>query len=887
MTAFDHKAYEQAIVRPLRGRAGRLPDDLLSRYAIELTMSDPELTNRVAEVRSHWHKSATSTAKHASYRSVYKAFLRADEDLQRQHGGALTRMSWWRTYAGNRAGSRKGEISELAQMLRTTFGELGLITSAQLEATVRASFPELAPNEVDDALAQATVRRGDPVELPKASGMGDTLYRKLSSLIADADMTSVAELLHGEFSRLHIITTFRTEPATGDLSAEAVRAAIDRENKRSGNQAAREALGLLSTQAKNGVDLRTLTLFHLLDGVRQHHKDGAPSGALLKQLLAARLDPAEARQAVVSVLSETLRAPVGGLSKVTALLEEGRLTAAQQALSTITGEDGAAARALVDRHAARVRELRDTAQVALSAGDETEAREALRQATILAVDDEALAAELLRIPPQPVLDLTAQPDGVGVRVSWRAPASHADGMRYRLVRREGRTPADATDGATVTEDTATVAADRKAPAARTIGYAVFASGDGATWSRPAGTTIEVLPPVHNVRLTDERGSVEGRWQVHPEAVAVEVRRGTAGPEVAVIGRTSFRDDPIGGADQRYSLTAVYSRADGAHVRSAPLLVRTTTHGRVQPVSALRLVAVAETGSPRVAISWRQVAETEVVVRRSAQPSPWEFGSVVPVAELSRYGEEVTGFAEDSADANGEWRTLTVAAPSGRFWYVPFTIPPGGDAVSGHGDVLGVAPPVSDLRHQRLGADLVLSWRWPESVGTAEVAWTSPTDSGRHELTRQQYQDAGGYRTRCGAGTVDVVVRTIVRADGGDCFSPSVTVTVDERPPTVTYSVEQTRRPLVGGGTVRVRLTADRPVPACTVLLVVAPGVVMPRRPDDGQVLLRSTEELRPGVPVELTAELPRLRKPYWVRCFVGDTDPVHLVDPPTRQLKVS
>jgi hypothetical protein len=882
MAPFDHKAYEQQIVRPLRGRAGRLPDDLVPRYAIELTMSDAEVATRLAEVRSHWHKSATSTAKHASYKSVYKAFLREDERL-RQKGEVLPHLSWWREHAAQRAGSRKGEIGELAQMLRTTFGELGLITPAQLEATVRASFPELAPNDVDDALAQARVRRTDPVELPKTSGMGDTLYRKLTSLLADADLRSVAELLHEDFTRLHLLTTFRTEPPTGDLSAGAVRAAIDRENKRSGNQAAREALGLLSTQAKNGVKLRELTLFHLLDGVRQHHQDGAPSGALLKQLLAAKLDPGEARQAVVSVLSETLRAPAGGLPKVTSLLEEGRLTAAQQALSTITGEDGAAARALVDRHVAQVRELRETAHAALNAGHEAEAREALRRATVLAVDDEALAAELLRIPQQPVLDLTAQPDGVGVRVSWRVPASHPDGMRYRLVRREGRIPADATDGTPVTEDTATVATDRKAPAARTLGYAVFASGDGTTWSRPAGTTIEVLPPVHNVRLTDENGTVEGHWQVHPEAVAVQVRRGTNGPEVPVTGRSGFRDAATDGTDQRYSLTAVYSRADGTQVRSVPLLVRTTTHGRVQPVSALRVVAVEGTDAPQVAISWRQVPDTQVVVRRAAEPAPWEFGAAVAVTDLSGYGEELTGFAED----NGAWRTLTVAAPNGRFWYVPFTIAPDGDAVTGYGAELGVATPVSGLRHQRFGEELVLSWRWPESAGIAEVAWTSPTDSGRHQLTRQQYQEAGGFRTRCGRGEVSVAVRTVVRAESGDCFSPPVTGTVDERPPTVTYSVEQTRRPLVGGGTVRLRLTADRAVPACTVVLVVAPGVVMPRRPDDGRVLLRSTEELRPGVPVELTAELPKLRKPYWVRCFVADSDPVHLVDPPTRQLKVS
>jgi hypothetical protein len=886
MLPFDQKDYEQKIVKPLRGRSGRLPDDLLSRYAVDLAMSDADLAERLAQVRSHWNKSANSTAKHASYRSVYKAFLRADEELQRVHSGELSRIAWWRTYSADRAGSRTAEIGELAQMLRTTFGDLGLITAAQLDATIRASFPALAPGEVDQALQQAGVRRSNPIELPKTSGMSETLYRKLKTLLADADVATVAELLHGTFTRLWILASFRTEPGSaGGLDAQAVQQAIDRENKRSGNQAAREALGLLNTQAKNGVDLRLLTLFHLLDGIRQHHQAGAPAGALLRQLQQARLDPGEARQAVVSVLSESVRAPVGGLPKVTALLEEGKLLAAQKALSAIIGEDSAAARALVERQAALVREHREAARQALVAGNEGDARERLRQAVVLAVDDEDLAAELHRIPPPPVLALSAQPDGVGVRVSWRAPASHDDAVRYRLVRRAGRVPTDSGDGVTVTEDRATVAVDPKVPAGHLIGYAVFASADGGSWSRPAATTIEVLPPVHKVRLTNENGVVEGRWQGHPEVVAVEVRRGasgTTGTQVHVAGTTAFRDGAPDGAEQVYTLTAVYRRADGTLARSVPTVARTATHGQAQPVAALRLVALDGERRPRVAISWRQAAGAEVVVRRGTEPAPWNFGAVVPAAELSTYGQEVTGYQED----DGEWRTLTVDAPTGRFWYLPLTIGPDGDAVCGHAAELGVAMPVTDLRHQRLGDELVLSWSWPESVGIAEVRWRSPTGSARHRLTRQQYQTAGGYRARCGAGEVTVEVRTVVLAEGGECVSPPVTLAVAGSPPQLRYTVEASR-PLLGAGTVRVRLTADRPVPPCTVSLVVARGLVMPRRADDGQLLLRSVQEVRPGQQVELNTDLPRLRRPYWLRCFVEEADLVQLIDPPTSQLKVS
>jgi hypothetical protein len=108
---------------------------------------------------------------------------------------------------------------------------------------------------------------------------------------------------------------------------------------------------------------------------------------------------------------------------------------------------------------------------------------------------------------------------------------------------------------------------------------------------------------------------------------------------------------------------------------------------------------------------------------------------------------------------------------------------------------------------------------------------------------------------------------------------------------VSYTVDMMRRPLIGGGTVRVRLTANQPVGRAVVLVVVAPGLVMPRRATDGQVVLRSQQDLVADHEVELTAELPRLRKPYWVRCFLEDNDggraATQLIDPPTKQLKVS
>lgn len=896
MARFDPKVYEAAVIKPLRRWTGReLPDDLVARYAVDLGMSDAELTQRLAEIRSHWNKSAQSTGKSAITQNLCKAFLRADEELKRTHGAELHKIGWWRRHQQARAGARQGEIDELAQTLRTSFGELGLIAAGQLEATMRATFAAVAPDEAAQALSKAGVSVSTPTDLPKSSGLQHTVYRTLRTRLADAQVATVGELLHGELASFAILESFRCTPGQPEgLTGKAVDSATARENKRSGNQAAREALGILSRAAKDGVELRELTLFHLLDNVREHHGQGVPPSALLKQLLHVRLDPAEARQVVFSVLNDTAASPATGLAAIKELLAEGRLVAAQQALATIADpEDAIAAKEQVQRHADQVRQLRDGGHESLRTGNEADALHQLRQAAALATDDENIAAELRRIPPPPVLGVSAQPEGVGVRVSWRAPASHGEDTRYRVVRREGRVPADPGDGAVAGGDAATVLVDPKAPAGRLVGYAVFAATEGGVWSRPAAVTIEVLPPVHNVQLTVEQGAdkgvVEGRWQVHPDVLAVEVRRGTgtAGVVVHTASKTMFRDSDVAeGADHVYTLVARYRRSDGSEALSAAVAARTTSHGQVLPVSALTLSAVPAECGARVAITWRQPVNTEVTVRRVSASCTWEFGTVVPLATLAGYGEEVSGLPTE----DGEWRTLTADVPAGHFWYVPFTLGPSG-AVCGQEAQLGIALPVTGLRHQRLGPEVVLSWSWPEQAGTAEVRWRTPTGSGRYRVTRQQYLDGGGCRIRAGAGQVDLQVRSVVASGGGECLSAAAELTVADLPPAVSYTVDMVRRPLIGGGTVRVRLTANQPVGRAVVLVVVAPGVVMPRRPTDGQVVLRSQLDLVAGHEVELTAELPRLRKPYWVRCFLEDNGggraATQLIDPPTKQLKVS
>ncbi|HEX5403896.1 MAG TPA: hypothetical protein VFX16_16540 [Pseudonocardiaceae bacterium] len=889
MARFDPKSYEDTVVKPLRRWSGReLPDDLVTRYAVELTMSDADVTERLGEVRAQWHKGAQSTGKAASVRGIYKAMLRADEELRARHGARLDHISWWREHERNRAGARQGQIADLAETLRTSFGALKLISPNQLDATMRAEYTALAPDEVDQALAKADITRTTPLELPTSSGLQDTTYRAFAQHLVDAQVASVPELLFGKLDEFRILTAFSCQPTrSAGLSAAAVRQAEERENKRaiSASQAQRAALSVLTTAVRTGVDLRQLTLFHLLADVRRHNAQGAPPSALVKQLTAAGLTPAEARMAVFSVRNESApAASAGGIDLVRELLADGQLLAARQALATVTDtEDATSARDLVARQLAEVQRLRTMALTALQAGDEAAAATHLRQAAALANDDEDIAAHLRRIPPPPVLEPTAQADGVGVRVSWRPAPGHDETTHYRVLRKTGRTPIDPTDGEIVREGDDTAVVDMAVPAGHLVGYAVFAAVERGPWSRPAGVTVEVFPPVHDVRLTEDGGAVDGRWQVHPDARSVEVHRGDlTGEPVRANSRTMFRDRTPA-AELTYTIVARYRRADGTEAASPPVSARAASKNDVRPIAALQLTAVPGEGGARIAVRWRQATDAEVVIRRATRLCRWDFGAVVPSGELAGYGEELRG----RLDVDGEWRTLTAAAPTGVCHYVPFTMSPAG-AVRGADNALGVALPVTGLGYQRFGTELVLSWTWPAKVGTAEIRWSGPDEHGRVLLTQQRYLTDGGCRIRCGTGETKVSVRSVVAAEGGECHSPVEELVVPERLPAIRYTVALAKRPL-RGAVATIRLSADTAVPRCTVLVVAASGVIMPRRPGDGQEASRTDRELHAGETAELTVELPRLSRPYWVRCFLADSGQpavARLIDPPINQLKV-
>jgi hypothetical protein len=897
VAGFDPRAYEDQVLKPLRRRLPHLPDDLLTRYAVELTMDSAALRERIGSVVRLWNKAAMKAGPTGL---VCQQLLREHEELERRTSVDLTSPRWWQTWEKTRHQQLGSQIADLAGLLRASHGELGVIARNQLRAAA-AAHPALGDAEIDQARKTARLQIVEPVELPTVAGMRGR-FESLNTTLIAAGVDSIPRLLFPDLSTFGLLGGFTVTPLPADRAAtlsqqvaEKRGADLAKASDSPATRAQREAVGILVSEAKGGADLTALALFHVLQEVRDKRIEGAQPRTLFTLLTRSGMRSDDAGRIVVSVFAESgvRRDP---LATVTDLLAGGKLVAAQQLATTLAGPQGETARDAVQRQREQVESLRQAAAADLRAGRDGQAGARLREALRLACDLPGLAHELASVPTPSALAVTASADGVGVRIAWRLATDHGDATVFRVIRREGREPVDAEDGREIPVRSRCSTADDATPVGRRVHYAVFARSAGGQWSRPACATAQVVPPVTDVVIEGGRNVVTGRWRVHPDVAAVEVRRTAGvseGPGIPVAAQRNraFRDETaVDGVQYSYSLVACYPLpAGGGALRSAPVVVRGATRPEARPVTALTATLAAGPGLA-VRLSWSQRSGSEIVIRRSPHPCPWEYGQFVALAELAGYGVGLDG----TLTAKGESMTLVAAMPPGRCYCVPFTVDPYG-AVCGQYAVVDLANPVRRLRAQRFGGDVRVTWRWPDKVSAADVQWTG----GRRRITLQQYREEGGCQLRGVPGASRIEVGAVMLGESGESRSATTSVVVEERPPQLTYQLRRRGYHLMGGVTCVVTLSGAEsisgpisgpipgPITGVTLIIVASAGPAMPRSPEAGVELLRQPVVIDPATPVVLEVPVPRLRKPYWLRCFLAEPAPALLVDPPVGQLKVS
>jgi hypothetical protein len=890
---FDSKAYLDQVLKPLRRRRSNLPDDLMTRYAIDLGMDAAALRERVGAVVSLW---STLSRRASADGQLCKSLLSKHDELKAQND--LASPAFWKQWQAARSTQLGSKITDLAAQLTASHGELGVITPGQLRAAA-AGHDTLGDAEVDQARAAAKLRLVEPLTLPTEPGMRGR-FGGLDENLVGAGARSIPELLFPGLTEFGLLGGFTVSPQpagrTATLSAASAKERADELSKVAASQTVRsavEAIGLLATEATAGTDLTALALFHLLKEVRANRADGVGPRPLFARLRSVKLRQADAGHIAVSLLAETTvqRDPA---AEVHDLLAEGRLLAAQQLVTTVSGTPGDAARESVARQRQQVDRLRGEAATALRDGREELAAARLREALALGNDVPGLAEELAALPAAPVVGATAGADGGGVRIAWRPAPSHGDATVYRVVRSEGRDPVDATDGQEipVRRGAGHSIADVTPPVGRRLHYAVFAHAPGGRLSRPVCVVVQVVPPVTDVVVEGGNKVVTGRWSVHPDVVAVEVSRSTGtedgpGTSVAVTRDRGFRDETVvDGTQYFYSVVACYrSPSGGATLRSTPVVQLGAARLEARPVTTLTAVPatsaeIASGAGLAVRVSWRQRPGTVIVIRRATQPCPWEYGEWVSQAQMDGYGAELDG----RSITRGESTTLVAPVPSGRSIFVPFTIDTGG-GVRGQDAVLDLTTPLQRVHAQRFGDEIRVTWVWPEGVSAADVRWAG----GHRRISVQQFRDEGGCRLGGVPKVRRVDVSAVVLGLGSDeSQAAAISVEVDERPPELRYELRRRGNHLIGGVTCTVTVTGAEPVTGATLIVIAAPGAVMPRTPDAGMELARQPVVLGPlELPMVVEAAVPKLRKPYWLRCFLAEPAPALLIDPPVSQLKVS
>ena len=881
--ALDQKRYEEEVVRPLRGRTAQLPDDLPTRYAVDARMTGPEIEKRLREVRAYWTNKARS-ASHVG--QVCQAFLRADECLRAEHGDQLADPAFWRRRRRDGDRARRRATDQLAAELSGFYGDLGLLTREQLAAAAGA-HPDLEADQAEQAASAAGLEVVAARELPGvngASGVSRDAVRTLTDGLAAAGAPSVPALLHPEAGAFTLLDAFSATPtAPGGLDLAAVEArieAVSRGRDTATSGPAKHVLGRLRTAAVQGVDLRTLSLVLLLEPARAQRAAGAVPSGLVRRLEAGRLAPREARRIVVHLLAETTAVvPTDPLTELRTLLAEGRPVAAARLLAVLDDEAAAEARRLLDARTREVEALRDEASAALRDGRPDLAEQRLRAALAVAADREDLAEELAHVPLAPVTGVEVVPDGAGVRISWTAPPSHADDAVYRVVRRTDRAPRDADDGTVVADVAgARFTTDPAPPVGRPVHYAVLAGrAVGAARSSAVAASVTVVPPVADVEIVGEPGAVVGRWRAHPDAVAVRVRRhaGADHDEMTATLRGFTDTTAVEGVEYHYEIAAVYAE-QGRELVAEPQAGHGGVRADSAPVTALEVAPEQDGTEVRLRVSWRTPRGADVEIRVARTPPPGEVGALLTARVVEAWGSEIPGVPR----TRDGWDSLLAAVPPGRVHVAAFTRAPAG-RVRGRDAGHDLVPAPTQLRAQRRGEDVVLSWVWPTGVAVAEIGWSGGGD----RTTRARYRDTGGFHLPAGVTGV-VEVRAVVGAGPDRSVSAPVAVRVEAPARPVRYTVAQQGSRLRGTRECVVSVPPGQGSGSVDVVLVASEGRVMPLTPGAGVELVRHRVELSSAQPTVFSAPLPRMRRPYWLRCFSCGDD-VALVDPPVSALKVS
>jgi hypothetical protein len=874
--AFDEKAYEKFLTP--YGRRKTIPEDLLERYAITLPAGNAEIAAQLKAVRAYWNKKMVGQTGLAR---TAKSCKTADDELARKHKDFET-AAWWQAEQQRRDRDVRQQVEELARLLTQDHGSLRVVTAAALEKA--ASSMGLTTAQAEQAASLASLAVIPPsVTLPDTPPISPVIFSQLEREMADCEAKSVPDLIHPGSGPFRIVAAYE---CVGDRAKRLDAAAIEAQVREAGKNTSRAntaragALQKLKDAQGRHVDLRDVTLWHLAELI----KDASPAIAM-QTLQKCGVESAEAATIVALLAGRAKAARESGLERVRAMLENGQLGEARSLAGTLAGDTemfDQAAQAVAAR-AQELAVLMARVAEARQRPDEALAYTLLRDAERISKED--AERELVTLPLAPPVQTRATGDGQQVKVFWDRGAGHDESTSYAVRRTAGRPPTAPTDGTEIHQGTGTECADSGALVAIPVQYGVFAVADGRPASRPAVAEVTALPPVWDLTHEIGIGTVALSWTADQDA-EVRVTRATPGSPpvpVTVDGPGCRATGLPEGVPQRFEIVAVYRGDGGKELISLPVAVSLVPRGQAKPNSTLKVTITESDGRVRAWLTWRRIDSSDVRILRTQAEPPWSEGDVVTKDQAEQAGQLLSG----RVDFEGAQCTMEAELPGGIHYLTPLS-EGGTGIVVGRTKSVAVISPVRNLAATLFADYATISWEWPQNVQLAEVRWRAGEEQDEEQdwdfilLTLAEFQSRG-VRVPLGAEPLTVEVCALLPVGSKHHPSPPASIAVKRALQVpVHYRVVGGA---LGGRSRKVTFTADSPCSGVRVRMVASPGAIMPTKPASSLVtVLETTLDLVPGVPAEHKVSIPKLPKPYWVRCFIVG-GPGRLIDPPYKDLK--
>lgn len=807
-------------------------------------------------------------------------------------------MAFWDKILAAKSRQAAEALAEFGEQVAAEYQGLKIVTPDSLRRLAKSAG--VADSVSDGDLARVVGSAGisvvddiRPISAPPA------IVKEISTALQSTSCRSVLSAIfieQGEPASFSILDGLRTDDPRLVLSLAAVDRAVAHAHKLSDtndNNTIGKILGALRRSAASDAELLDIVIAIFLETGRRIDQEGGPKRRSLKTFVERTgITEPDAARILLHVAPQSGGQPRRGWNDVQALIADGALKEARRLYESLwaekgesTSDDQKAALNALEGTERRVVDLTAEARTAVARGDLETAARALNQALTLCSDDESLARTARDLPPSTPLKAVAavSADARTVRLSWEPGFGTTEDVVYQVIRTTGRAPRNNLDGEKLGAPVSgTTFEDSAPPVAVPVFYGVSATrGSGS--SPVAVTEILALPPVTEVVVTSDPSSVTLRWTTPPESRTIEVTQSAPDGTTTQLQPSAHSGATAGGlrtgATYTYFLTAIYAGAAGQTLRSETVRVTGVPRGEAQVVAQLTVGADPDgtAGSSAQAV-WKALDGYPVEIWHYEQKPEWRRGERLPMTEVRRRGTQLAGRPVTGRPGHDGVRG---AAGEGLRHYVAVTRD-GDDGRIGAFSIYGAAPTIRNLRVERFGDEVVLSWDWPGPEYEVRARWSSDGTTGERTISHSEYRVEGGCRIVLGSAGGTVSVATVA-GDGDDRWlSPETTATVSGAATAVPYTIEFRRRLLGGAGSATLHFEPPAGAPAFDVVIVGSAGKTMPFDAKRGSVLTRTTvSSASPSVSVDL----PRVKGTFWLRAF--STSPgSRLIDPPPVRMKV-